>query len=313
MDNSTVQLIEIDENASGQRVDNYLLKILKGVPKSRIYRILRKGEVRVNKGRVKASVKLQLGDVLRVPPIRTSNEDEIKVAGKWMLETLENAIIYEDKRLLIINKPSGIAVHGGSGISIGVIEAFRQLRPEQKDLELIHRLDRDTSGCLMIDKKRSCLRSIQAMLSNKTKLEKHYLAVVHGKWPRRKQHVDAPLVKNTLKSGERISSVDANGKSALTRISLLDQSTDYSLLALQPITGRTHQLRVHCQYTGYPIVGDEKYGLELQDAALKRQGMRRLMLHASRLVIPATEPGEKTISVEAPVDGSFQRMIKTIK
>ncbi len=313
MDNSTVQLIEIDENASGQRVDNYLLKILKGVPKSRIYRILRKGEVRVNKGRVKASVKLQLGDVLRVPPIRTSNEDEIKVAGKWMLETLENAIIYEDKRLLIINKPSGIAVHGGSGISIGVIEAFRQLRPEQKDLELIHRLDRDTSGCLMIAKKRSCLRSIQAMLSNKTKLEKHYLAVVQGKWPRRKQHVDAPLVKNTLKSGERISSVDANGKSALTRISLLDQSTDYSLLALQPITGRTHQLRVHCQYTGYPIVGDEKYGLELQDAALKRQGMRRLMLHASRLVIPATEPGEKTISVEAPVDGSFQRMIKTIK
>lgn len=313
MDNSTVQLIEIDENASGQRVDNYLLKILKGVPKSRIYRILRKGEVRVNKGRVKASVKLQLGDILRVPPIRTSNEDEIKVAGKWMLETLENAIIYEDKRLLIINKPSGIAVHGGSGISIGVIEAFRQLRPEQKDLELIHRLDRDTSGCLMIAKKRSCLRSIQAMLSNKTKLEKHYLAVVHGKWPRRKQHVDAPLVKNTLKSGERISSVDANGKSALTRISLLDQSTDYSLLALQPITGRTHQLRVHCQYTGYPIVGDEKYGLELQDAALKRQGMRRLMLHASRLVIPATEPGEKTISVEAPVDGSFQRMIKTIK
>ena len=313
MDNSTVQLIEIDENASGQRVDNYLLKILKGVPKSRIYRILRKGEVRVNKGRVKASVKLQLGDVLRVPPIRTSNEDEIKVAGKWMLETLENAIIYEDKRLLIINKPSGIAVHGGSGISIGVIEAFRQLRPEQKDLELIHRLDRDTSGCLMIAKKRSCLRSIQAMLSNKTKLEKHYLAVVHGKWPRRKQHVDAPLIKNTLKSGERISSVDANGKSALTRISLLDQSTDYSLLALQPITGRTHQLRVHCQYTGYPIVGDEKYGLELQDAALKRQGMRRLMLHASRLVIPATEPGEKTISVEAPVDGSFQRMIKTIK
>ncbi len=193
MDNSTVQLIEIDENASGQRVDNYLLKILKGVPKSRIYRILRKGEVRVNKGRVKASVKLQLGDILRVPPIRTSNEDEIKVAGKWMLETLENAIIYEDKRLLIINKPSGIAVHGGSGISIGVIEAFRQLRPEQKDLELIHRLDRDTSGCLMIAKKRSCLRSIQAMLSNKTKLEKHYLAVVHGKWPRRKQHVDAPL------------------------------------------------------------------------------------------------------------------------
>ena len=313
MDNSIVQFVEIDENAVGQRVDNYLLKILKGVPKSRIYRILRKGEVRVNKGRVKASVKLQLGDVLRVPPIRTSNDDETKLAGNWLLETLDKAIIYEDKRLLIINKPSGIAVHGGSGISIGVIEAFRQLRPDQKSLELIHRLDRDTSGCLMIAKKRSCLRSIQSMLSNKTRLEKHYLAVVHGKWPRRKQHVDAPLVKNTLKSGERVSSVSAEGKSALTKISVLEQSADYSLLAMQPVTGRTHQLRVHCQHTGYPIVGDEKYGYEEQDAQLKRLGVRRLMLHASRLVIPATEPGEKTIRVEAPAGNSFQKMTEMIK
>ena len=313
MDNSIVQFVEIDENAVGQRVDNYLLKILKGVPKSRIYRILRKGEVRVNKGRVKASVKLQLGDVLRVPPIRTSNDDETKLAGNWLLETLDKAIIYEDKRLLIINKPSGIAVHGGSGISIGVIEAFRQLRPDQKSLELIHRLDRDTSGCLMIAKKRSCLRGIQSMLSNKTRLEKHYLAVVHGKWPRRKQHVDAPLVKNTLKSGERVSSVSSEGKSALTRISVLEQSADYSLLAMQPVTGRTHQLRVHCQHTGYPIVGDEKYGYEEQDAQLKRLGVRRLMLHASRLVIPATEPGEKTIRVEAPADNSFQKMTEMIK
>ncbi len=230
-----------------------------------------------------------------------------------MLDTLADSIIYEDKRLLIINKPSGIAVHGGSGISIGVIEAFRQLRPEQKGLELIHRLDRDTSGCLMIAKKRSCLRNIQAMLSNKTRLEKHYLAVVHGKWPRRKQHVDVPLVKNTLKSGERISSVSAEGKSALTKIAVLEQSSRYSLLALQPVTGRTHQLRVHCQHTGYPIVGDEKYGFEAQDAELKSIGLRRLMLHASRLVIPPTEPGEKTIRVEAPVDGSFQKMIEQVK
>ena len=260
MDNSTVQIIEIDENAAGQRVDNYLLKILKGVPKSRIYRILRKGEVRVNKGRVKASAKLQLGDLLRVPPIRTAQEGEPEAAGHWLLKALEDSIIFEDKRLLIINKPSGIAVHGGSGVSIGVIEAFRQLRPEQKGLELIHRLDRDTSGCLMIAKKRSCLRSVQAMLANKTKLEKYYLAVVHGKWPRRKQHVDAPLMKNTLKSGERISSVSSEGKSALTKISVLEQSSNFSLLSLQPVTGRTHQLRVHCQHTGYPIVGDENMG-----------------------------------------------------
>jgi 23S rRNA pseudouridine955/2504/2580 synthase len=165
----------------------------------------------------------------------------------------------------------------------------------------------------MIAKKRSCLRSIQSMLSNKTRLEKHYLAVVHGKWPRRKQHVDAPLVKNTLKSGERVSSVSSEGKSALTRISVLEQSADFSLLAMQPVTGRTHQLRVHCQHTGYPIVGDEKYGYEEQDAQLKRLGVRRLMLHASRLVIPATEPGEKTIRVEAPAGNSFQKMTEMIK
>jgi 23S rRNA pseudouridine955/2504/2580 synthase len=313
MDNSIVQLIEIDENSAGQRVDNFLVKILKGVPKSRIYRLLRKGEVRLNKGRIKASVKLQLGDTLRVPPIRTSSDDEPETARRWLLDALNNSIIFEDARLLIINKPTGIAVHGGSGVSIGVIEAFRQMRPEQKGLELIHRLDRDTSGCLMIAKKRSCLRNIQALLANKTKLEKHYKAIVHGKWPRRKQHVDLPLQKNTLKSGERISTVSAEGKSALTRVAVIEQSSSYSLLSLQPITGRTHQLRVHCQHPGFPIVGDEKYGNEEKDAVLKGAGFRRLMLHAEKLVIPPLEPGDKAIEVVAPIDLSFKAMIENIK
>jgi 23S rRNA pseudouridine955/2504/2580 synthase len=229
------------------------------------------------------------------------------------LDALNNSIIFEDARLLIINKPTGIAVHGGSGVSIGVIEAFRQMRPEQKGLELIHRLDRDTSGCLMIAKKRSCLRNIQALLANKTKLEKHYKAIVHGKWPRRKQHVDLPLQKNTLKSGERISTVSAEGKSALTRVAVIEQSSSYSLLSLQPITGRTHQLRVHCQHPGFPIVGDEKYGNEEKDAVLKGAGFRRLMLHAEKLVIPPLEPGDKAIEVVAPIDLSFKAMIGNIK
>jgi len=312
MDNSIVQFVEIDENSAGQRVDNFLVKTLKGVPKSRIYRLLRKGEIRLNKGRVKASVKLALADTLRIPPIRTSIGNETELAGKWLLDVLDKSIIFEDNRLLIINKPPGIAVHGGSGVSIGVIEAFRQLRPQQKGLELVHRLDRDTSGCLMIAKKRSCLRNIQSMLARKTKLEKHYLAVVHGKWPRRKQHVDLPLLKNTLKSGERISIVSSEGKSALTKIEVIDQSTRFSLLSLQPVTGRTHQLRVHCQQTGYSIVGDEKYGLEDKDGQLRKSGFRRLMLHASKLVIPPLEPGEKTVKVEAPLDDQFLKMMKLV-
>jgi len=313
MDNSIVQFIEIDESAAGQRVDNFLVKILKGVPKSRIYRLLRKGEVRRNKGRVKASAKLEIGDILRLPPIRTSDSGEPESAGDWLLKTLDRSIIFEDNRLIIINKPAGIAVHGGSGVSIGVIEAFRQLRPEQKSLELIHRLDRDTSGCLMIAKKRSCLRSIQSMLARKEHLEKYYMAVVHGKWPGRKQHVDLPLLKNTLKSGERVSTVSSEGKSALTRVKVIDQSAEFSLLSLQPITGRTHQLRVHCQHTGYPIVGDEKYGFEARDAALRKSGFRRLMLHASKLVIPPLEPGDKSVRVEATPGDEFLKMVEQIK
>lgn len=306
---SSVQHVEIDESSEGQRIDNFLLKTLKGVPKSKIYRCMRKGEVRVNGGRIKAQVKLKIGDIVRIPPIRTS-ENEVHRAPDSFLDSLEKSIIYEDKRLIVINKPTGIAVHGGSGINLGVIEGMRQLRSEAKFLELVHRLDRDTSGCLMISKKRSTLKQLQSFLSNKTELGKHYLALVHGRWPKRKQHVDLPIRKNTLASGERICIIAADGKPSLTKINVLQQNSDLSLLAVTPVTGRTHQIRVHCKHVGYPIVGDLKYGLEDKDKLLKTN---RLMLHARRLEIPALEAGSKAFVVEAELDSKFLKYMDILK
>ncbi|MFT7688793.1 MAG: 23S rRNA pseudouridine955/2504/2580 synthase [Candidatus Azotimanducaceae bacterium] len=303
---TSVQHIEIDESSEGQRIDNFLLKTLKGVPKSKIYRCMRKGEVRVNGGRIKAQAKLKIGDIVRVPPIRMS-ENEVHRAPDSFLESLEKSIIYEDKRLIVINKPAGIAVHGGSGINLGVIEGMRQLRSEAKFLELVHRLDRDTSGCLMIAKKRSTLKQLHVFLANKNELGKYYLALVHGRWPKRKQHVDLPIRKNTLASGERICVIAADGKQSLTKINVLQQNADLSLLEVMPVTGRTHQIRVHCKHIGYPIVGDPKYGLEDKDKQMKPA---RLMLHAQRLEIPVLEPGSKAFVVEAELDKKFLKNIK---
>ncbi|MBL4680074.1 MAG: RluA family pseudouridine synthase [Pseudomonadales bacterium] len=305
----SVQLVEVTEDSDGQRIDNFLLKKLKGVPKSRIYRCMRKGEVRVNGGRVKAQMKLKIGDVVRIPPIRMS-EGTVHRASDSFLDILENSVVYEDKRLIILNKATGMAVHGGSGVNLGVIEGLRQLRSELKFLELVHRLDRDTSGCLMIAKKRSTLKQLQVFLSNKTKLGKYYIAIVHGRWPKRKQHVDLPIRKNTIASGERICIVAADGKPSLTKIRVVTQNTDLSLLNVTPVTGRTHQIRVHCKHIGFPIVGDPKYGLEDKDKLIKPG---RLMLHAQRLEIPALEAGDKPFIVEAEPDKLFSDMLKTIQ
>lgn len=305
----SVRYIEIDEISAGQRVDNFLLRILKGVPKSRIYRCLRKGEVRINGGRSKASRRLMAGDRVRIPPLRTSQGSPAK-ATTGLVNILHNSIIYEDDRILIINKPAGLAVHGGSGVAVGVIEAIRQHRPEEKSLELVHRLDRNTSGCLMIAKKRKYLKSLQQLLANKVELEKHYQAIVHGRWPKRKQHVDVPLRKNTLSSGERICIVASDGKPCMTKIRVSKQNDEFSLLEIRPITGRTHQIRVHCQHAGYPIVGDDKYGAEKLDKQLRKRGFQRLMLHASKLVIPAIDVGDDPIIVEAETDDEFAAMTK---
>lgn len=304
----TVNYLEIDESAENQRLDNFLLRILKGIPKSHIYRIIRSGEVRVNKKRAKPHYKLQVEDSVRLPPIRyaaTTNQ----AASLSFIKRLQSRIIYEDKKLLVINKPAGIAVHGGSGISFGVIEALRQVSPDYQLLELVHRLDRDTSGCLMVSKKRSMLRALHAALREKT-VKKHYLALLKGTWKGGNRNVNAPLDKNTLASGERIARVSPTGKPSTTRFELVTQYKDACLVAAYPLTGRTHQIRVHATHIGHPIAGDEKYGDKEFNRKLHQQSCRRLFLHATALTIQL--PDEIIIKVEAPLDPELEKQLSQL-
>lgn len=295
-----VQLLEVAPELAGQRIDNFLRTQLKGVPKTLIYRILRKGEVRVNKGRIKPEYKLQAGDVVRVPPLRLAERDEPAPLAQGLLERLEAAIVYEDKALIVLNKPAGIAVHGGSGLSYGVIEAFRQLRPDARELELVHRLDRDTSGLLMIAKKRSMLRHLHEALRGDG-VDKRYLALVRGSWPTAKKQVRAPLMKNNLRSGERMVEVNVEGKDALTEFRIVRRFGDFAtLVEASPITGRTHQIRVHAKHAGHSIAGDSKYGDEEFTREIRELGGKRLFLHAHALRV--TLPDGNQLSVEAPVD-----------
>ncbi|AMO57023.1 23S rRNA pseudouridine(955/2504/2580) synthase RluC [Endozoicomonas montiporae] len=309
-----VRLVSIDNEDAGQRVDNYLVRELKGVPKTRVYRIIRKGEVRVNKKRVTAAYRLQDGDVLRIPPIRVSEKADQVVAGGAVLEKLEASIIYEDDQLMIINKPSGIAVHGGSGINFGVIEAMRKLRPDARSLELVHRLDRDTSGCLMIAKRRSMLRYLHNQFQE-DKVSKIYNALVIGRWPNRKVLVNAPLQKNTLQSGERMVRVDLDGKKSKTRYQVLERynhrGESATLVEASPITGRTHQIRVHCLHAGHAILGDDKYGTDEDNKRYRDFGLKRLFLHAARLKL--TLPDGTPLTVNAPLSSDLQTVLKTLE
>ncbi|QQE89920.1 23S rRNA pseudouridine(955/2504/2580) synthase RluC [Azotobacter chroococcum] len=308
--NSGVQLLEIGPEAAGQRIDNFLRTQLKGVPKTLIYRILRKGEVRVNKGRIKPEYKLQAGDLVRVPPLRLAERDEPAPLAQGLLERLEAAIVHEDKALILLNKPAGIAVHGGSGLSHGVIEALRQLRPEAKDLELVHRLDRDTSGLLMVAKKRSMLRHLHEALRGDG-VDKRYLALVRGFWPAARKQVSAPLQKNTLRSGERMVEVDEEGREALTLFRVLRRFGDFAtLVEAKPVTGRTHQIRVHARHAGHPIAGDAKYGDEEFTREIRALGGKRLFLHAYSLVVPLPEGGE--LRLEAPVDEMWAQTLERL-
>lgn len=306
-----VQFLEISDGNEGQRIDNFLLTKLKGVPKTLIYKILRKGEVRVNKKRIKPEYKLQIGDVVRVPPVRVAERQTPARIGTKLLEELEAAILYEDDDLIVVNKPSGIAVHGGSGISLGLIECFRQMRPRSNFLELVHRLDRDTSGCILLAKKRSALKLMHESLQKST-ITKIYHALVMGSWSERTKRVDAPLRKNELKSGERIVKVAADGKKSLTEFKVLERyGKEATLVEARPITGRTHQIRVHCQFSGHSIVGDQKYGTDQDNAAMKSKGFNRLMLHAAELRFPLPSGGRKV--VVAPLDLSLQKSLQQLK
>jgi len=307
---SGVQMLEVAPELAGQRIDNFLRTQLRGVPKTLIYRILRKGEVRVNKGRVKPEYKLQAGDLVRVPPLRLAERDEPEPLAQGLLERLEAAIVYEDKALIVLNKPAGIAVHGGSGLSYGVIEALRQLRPDAKELELVHRLDRDTSGLLMIAKKRSMLRHLHQALRGDG-VDKRYMALVRGRWETSKKQVNAPLLKNTLRSGERMVEVTEDGKEALTLFRVLRRFGDFAtLVEARPVTGRTHQIRVHARHAGHSIAGDSKYGDEEFTREIRELGGRRLFLHAYALRVPLPDGGE--LALEAPVDKVWTRTLEKL-
>lgn len=306
-----VRFITIDSEDAGQRIDNFLLKTLKGVPKSHIYRLLRKGEIRVNKKRIKPEYKLVNEDLLRIAPIRVSEKTDVVSTQLNIVANLEKQILFEDERLIVINKPSGMAVHGGSGLSFGLIEALRALRPEARMLELVHRLDKDTSGCLVIAKKRSALRHLHEQLRNKT-VQKFYHALVKGRWSANLTKVTESLKKNDLKSGERVVVVDnINGKESETRFKVMQYYKNATLIRAFPVTGRTHQIRVHCQTKGHSIACDAKYGNEDFDDEMKQIGLKRLFLHAAS--IEFTHPlTEQRMKIEAPIDETLQKALKKL-
>lgn len=281
--NNSVTHLVIGEEEQGQRLDNFLIRVCKGVPKSHLYRILRSGEVRVNSGRVDATYRLRAGDKLRIPPIRLAErpQNEVDEAAK---QRVDLPVIYEDDALLVIDKPEGIAVHGGSGVSFGVIEALRRQRPLAKFLELAHRLDRETSGILLVGKKRLALTALHDMFrEHGAGADKRYLVLVKGRWMNNTQHVKLPLYKFLTESGERRVSVNSEGKPSHTVFRLLARWPEMSLLEAQLKTGRTHQIRVHLSHLGFPILGDEKYGDFTLNRNLKRDGLKRMALHAWRM------------------------------
>ena len=302
-------LVTITEEEAGQRIDNYLLRVLKGVPKSHVYRILRSGEVRVNKGRIDQLYRLRQNDVVRIPPLRMAEKSSAVVPGA------EFAVVFEDAHLLVIDKPAGVAVHGGSGVSYGVIEQLRAARPDAKFLELVHRLDRDTSGILMLAKKRSALTNLhQQMRDGLT--DKRYLVLVHGDWTNKRQHIKLPLHKYTTPGGERRVCVQAGGLESHTVFSLLRKFDDYALLEAELKTGRTHQIRVHLSSSGFAIAGDDKYGdFALNRALLKADGTRgvlkRMFLHAHQITFMHPETGQ-SVTLNAPLAAECERFLLSL-
>jgi 23S rRNA pseudouridine955/2504/2580 synthase len=305
-----VRWMDISAEQAGQRIDNYLLRILKGVPKSRIYRLLRKGEVRVNKGRIRPEYRLQSGDQVRIPPVRVATSGASE-PGRQASATLADSILYEDDRLLVLNKPAGMAVHGGSGLGYGVIEALRALRPKAPYLELVHRLDRATSGCLMVAKRRSELRMLHDLLRNGG-VEKRYLLLAQGDWSQGPFRIDAALRKNQVRGGERIVRVDPEGKTALTKFRFLEAYPGASLMEAELKTGRTHQIRVHAAHAGHPLAGDEKYGAEAFNRRMRGLGLKRMFLHAHYVAFEDRER-ERSIEVSAPLGADLRKLVQQLE
>lgn len=315
---SSAAMLTIDEGSVGQRIDNYLTKTLKGVPKSHLYRILRSGEVRVNKKRIDATYKLEMGDLVRIPPIRAKVADHADEPPKHVTAKFEQSVIFEDDAMLVLDKPAGMAVHGGSGVSRGVIEQLRMERPQAKFLELVHRLDRETSGVLMVGKKRSALVALhEAMRRNQ--MDKRYLMLVNGRWKEKQKKVTLMLQKHSLPNGERRVTV-VNGRpnpnaedeqTSETIFHLKQHFGDYSLLEAQLITGRTHQLRVQLAHLGFPILGDDKYGDFALNKMLQKNGLKRMFLHSAETNIRHPLTGEK-LNLIAPLPAELDRFLKKL-
>jgi 23S rRNA pseudouridine955/2504/2580 synthase len=314
VEKTALRMETLGSEDAGQRLDKVLARLLPGVPHTRLFRLMRKGEVRLNGKRVAGEVRVAAGDVLRVPPVRLEAPVAVAVAPKATLrlaDEISRAIIHEDERLLVINKPSGVAVHGGSGISAGVIEALRAARPEET-LELVHRLDRDTSGCLLVARKRSTLRSLHAMLREDDGFDKRYLALVRGKWELGRKRIDAPLRTDTRVGGERTVRVDASGKDAASDFRVVQFFGHLAtLLEVQLITGRTHQIRVHAAYAGHPVAGDEKYGDGEYNRQLRAFGLDRLFLHAHSISFEDPD-GRGLVSVSAPLPPELHAVVDAL-
>lgn len=304
-----VTFVTIDAGRDGQRLDNFLITHLKGVPRSRIYRLIRSGEVRVNKKRAKQTTRLCTDDIVRVPPVRTSESEAPPQVGKALAQRLSRALIYEDERLFIFNKPAGLAVHGGSGVSLGLIEALRVLYPQESGLELVHRLDRDTSGCIMVARHRAFLRRLQRLMQAGG-VEKRYWLLCQG-FKSAERRIEAPLMK-LMQGNERVVRVSREGKASRTDFRLLERLGDVALVEATLGTGRTHQIRVHSQFGGFPLLGDDKYGSERGDQRLRALGTRRLCLHARSLAFEHPETGKK-VKVTAPLDEDFETILTALR
>ena len=306
-----VRLLTAGDEDAGQRLDNFLFRTLKGVPKSHIYRLLRTGQVRVNKKRAKPDYRLEAGDELRLPPVRQEEKAAPGLPPRWQQEALQGAILFEDDRLLVVNKPAGMAVHGGSGVSFGAIETLRVLRPESPGLELAHRLDRETSGCLIVAKRRSAVRALHAAF-REGRVEKRYLALLAHPWKGGEQAVDLPLEKNLLQGGERMVKVSREGKAAQSLFKPVQKFADSALVEIRIYTGRTHQIRVHAAHIGHPVAGDEKYGDRVANKRFKAIGLSRMFLHAAELAFDHPETGER-LELKAPLDQELEAVLKILE
>jgi len=302
-----VRNVEVGIAGQGQRIDNFLLRQAPGVPRSHIYRIIRKGQVRVNGGRIKPTRKLQVGDVVRIPPIRSKSKSDVTVPDR-LAQSVCDAVIFECDDYLVLNKPAGLAVHGGSGLAFGAIDALRQARSEP-ELALVHRLDRGTSGCLLVARNSGIGRTMQGLFRER-KIKKCYLALLDGVWEHGDQTVTASLAKNKAHAGERRVMICSNGQSAVSHFSVVETYTQGSLMRVEIETGRTHQIRVHAKYCGHPVIGDKRYGNNARNANFKQHGLNRLYLHSESL---AFEWNREQKQILAPVGKLWEQAANTLR